>query len=183
MPAGQRMWCFPSGRTSLLSWGQFCAPQSKRHLDILERDQLGVTEGIKGLEHLSLRRDWELGLEKRRLRGDLLMNKNTWSEGGHRTNPGSAQWTKTSRGCGHKLGHRRFPLNIREHFFFIGMGMEPWNGLPREFVESPSLEIFKICLDTALGNVLGGPVWAGGLDQRISRFHFQHQPLSWEIRE
>lgn len=32
--------------------------------------------------------------------------------------------------------------------------IEHWKMLPREFMESPSLEIFKSHLDTVLGNVL-----------------------------
>jgi len=37
-----------------------------------------------------------------------------------------------------------FPLRVTEH----------WNRLPREVVESPSLEIFKTCLDKDLYNLL-----------------------------
>ncbi|KFQ06178.1 hypothetical protein N329_09713, partial [Haliaeetus albicilla] len=50
-----------------------------------------------------------------------------------------------------KLKHMRFPLNIRKHFFTVRM-TEPWHRLPREVVESPSLEIFKSHLVTALGS-------------------------------
>jgi len=33
---------------------------------------------------------------------------------------------------------------------------EQWNKLPKEFVESPSLEIFKTYLDTFLCNLMQG---------------------------
>ncbi|KFP51476.1 hypothetical protein N323_01684, partial [Cathartes aura] len=52
---------------------------------------------------------------------------------------------------GHTLKHRRFPLNIRKHFFTVKV-TEHWHRLPREVVESPSLEILKSRLDTVLGN-------------------------------
>jgi len=56
-------------------------------------------------------------------------------------------------GNGHQLKHRRFPPNIRKHFFTV-RGTKYWHRLPREVVESPSLEIFKIHLETVLGNWL-----------------------------
>jgi len=55
---------------------------------------------------------------------------------------------------GHKQKHRRFPLNIRKHFFPVRV-IKHWHRLPREVVESPSSEIFKGHLDAVLGNWLG----------------------------
>jgi len=52
----------------------------------------------------------------------------------------------------HKLKHRKFWLNMRGHFFTVRV-REHWNRLPREGVESPSLEIFKTHLDAILFNV------------------------------
>jgi len=42
---------------------------------------------------------------------------------------------------------------MRKNFYTLGV-TEHWNRLPREVVESPSLEIFKTCLDKVLCNLI-----------------------------
>ena len=58
-----------------------------------------------------------------------------------------------TRGNGHKLEQRKLQLNPRKNFF-PRRATEPWPRLPREAVESPSLEIFKTRLDKILCNLL-----------------------------
>jgi len=57
------------------------------------------------------------------------------------------------RGNGHKLKHGKFHLNMRKNFFTLRV-MEHQKRLPRGVVESPSLEIFKTCLDEVLCSLL-----------------------------
>ncbi|KFR07778.1 hypothetical protein Y956_12161, partial [Nipponia nippon] len=54
---------------------------------------------------------------------------------------------------GFKLKEGRFSLDIRKKFFTMRL-VRHWNGLPREAVDAPSLEVFKTRLDGALSNLV-----------------------------
>lgn len=66
-------------RTSQESHVEFRSPQSKRHMDILERDQCRVTKVVEGLEHLSFEETMRAGTlwpgEEKAQRGFIDVHK------------------------------------------------------------------------------------------------------------
>ncbi|KAK4816234.1 hypothetical protein QYF61_013642 [Mycteria americana] len=131
----------------------------KRNMDSRSREVILPLYSALGLKHLFCEerlRDLELSsLQKRRLRADLI-NVYKYLKGGCKDDGArlfSVVPSDKTRGHGHQLKHRRFSLNIRKHFFPVGV-TKRWQRLPRVLVGSPFLEIFKSHLDMVLGNRL-----------------------------
>ena len=58
-----------------------------------------------------------------------------------------------TRGNSFKVKEGRFRLDIRKKFFTVRV-VKSWIRLPREVVDAPSLETFKVRLDRALSNLI-----------------------------
>uniref|UniRef100_K7EX00 Reverse transcriptase domain-containing protein n=1 Tax=Pelodiscus sinensis TaxID=13735 RepID=K7EX00_PELSI len=138
---------------------QFWAPHFKKDAEKLERVQRRATRMIKGLENMThegrLKELDLFSLEKRRLTGDMIAVFR-YLKGCHKKmgeNLFILASEDRTRSTGLKLQQGRFRLDIRKKFLTVRV-VRHWNKLPREVVESPSVEIFKSRLDKCLSGVV-----------------------------
>ncbi|KAK4822414.1 LOW QUALITY PROTEIN: hypothetical protein QYF61_015161 [Mycteria americana] len=135
---------------------QLWSPQYSKDMDPLERVQ---REGHKnaqrdGTPPLLRGLGW-LSLEERRLRGDLTAAFQ-YLKGAYKKDGGrlfSRAFSDRAGGNGLKVKEGRFRLDTRKKCFTRRV-VKHWNRLPREAVEAPCLETFKVRLDRALSNLL-----------------------------
>ncbi|KAK4825549.1 hypothetical protein QYF61_000137 [Mycteria americana] len=130
-------------------WG----PQHKKDMDLLERFQRRVTKMIRRPEHLPYEDRLRVG--KRRLQGDLI-EVFQYLKGVYRKDGEGLcirECSDRMRGNGFKWEEGRFRLDIRKKFFTVRV-VRHWNRLPREVVNTPSLEVFKARLDGVLSSLI-----------------------------
>jgi len=132
------------------------APAQERHGPVGTGPE-EATKMIQGMEQLSYEeRLRELGLfilEKRRFQGDLIVtlqyiNRAYKKDGDKLFRSACCIKTKSF-----KLKRGGYRLDIRKTFFTRRV-VKHWHRLPRQVVDAPSLETFKVRLDRALSNLI-----------------------------
>jgi len=151
--------CSTLVRPHLQSCTQLWSRQHRKDMDLLEWVWRRATEMIRGMERLSYKdRMKELGLfslEKQRLKGDLRASfqylKRACRKDGDKL-ISRVFWHRT-RGNDFKIKEGRLRLDIRKTFFTTRL-VKHWHRLPREVMDTPSLETFKAKLHGGLSHLI-----------------------------
>ena len=118
---------------------QFWGPQYEKDKELSEWVQRRDTKTIRGLEHLlcegKLREVTLFSLEKRRLRGDLIVA------------------FQDLKGTYRKGGEGLFTRARRKRFCTVRV-VRHWSRLPSEAVNTPSLEVLQVRLDGVVSNLV-----------------------------
>ena len=99
---------------------------------------------------------WSYSARRREGSGETLITAFQYIKGAYKKDGDklfSRACCNRTRGNGFKLKEGRFRLDIRKKFFTMRV-VKHWNRLPREVVDAPSLETFKVRLDRALSNLI-----------------------------
>lgn len=140
--------------------------------------------------------EWVGIVQNKRLRGILLMYRNTWKE----MEPDSFHWWDRTRGSGYKQRWWRLYLNRRKQFFTVRLTKD-WKKLPWGVVRFPTLDILTnryglgqptlvdlVIAEIGLNDVRGHVqpyqsvfLWITGYCYNISKFFFFNWVLVWEL--
>ncbi|KAJ7411590.1 hypothetical protein WISP_102181 [Willisornis vidua] len=139
------------------SHDEYWDPHFKKDVEVLESVQGRTTNVMKVLENMSCEewlRELDLFSLKRRLMGDLIALYNHWKGDCSEVRAGLfyCVCSERTRRNGPNLRQGRFRLDIRKKIIIVRL-VKHCNKLPREVVESLSLEVFK-CLDLMPGDTV-----------------------------